>query len=82
MERPVTPDEDILAARERKRAAKVHNERVKLTANPLNALAVAITIAAVIVPGVASPSSLLGLQGVTWFRLLSAYIFSRGPSLA
>lgn len=50
---PLTPD------RERRLAAKRNNERVKLIATSLNAIALAVFGAAFVVPAIANPAVLL-----------------------
>jgi hypothetical protein len=57
---------------ERRLAAKRVNERLKLVYTSINALAIGIIGAAVIVPGVSSPASLLEPQRVIWFIAVAA----------
>lgn len=56
----------------RKLAAKRTNERIKLVYSTLNAFAIAIVVAGVILPGVSSPATLLDFQRVIWFSVAIA----------
>ncbi len=53
-------------ASERKLRAKRNNERVKLLATTLNALALGVAGAGVVVPGVTAPEMLLKPASLVW----------------
>ncbi|HEY8563958.1 MAG TPA: hypothetical protein VIL65_00530 [Beijerinckiaceae bacterium] len=65
----------------RKLAAKRTNERVKLLASSLNALSLGVAGAAIVIPGVSEPGSLLELKRLVWFfvaaglHLSAQYVF-------
>ena len=61
-------DED----RRRRLAAKRNNERVKLGATALNAIAIAIVSVAVVLPAISAPDLLL--TGRAWILLLAAIV--------
>jgi hypothetical protein len=61
-----TPDAAEIVAR-RKHTAKRLNEHVKLTASYVNAMAIAIAGAAIIVPMVSSPDATLDRSRLSWF---------------
>jgi hypothetical protein len=61
-----TPDATDIAAR-RKHTAKCLNEHVKLSAAYVNALAIAVAGAAIIVPLVSNPNAALGRSHLSWF---------------
>lgn len=57
---------------QRRLSAKRTNERIKLVYSTLNAFAIGIVIAGVIVPGVSSPASLIELPRLIWFSVAGA----------
>ncbi|MGX7708473.1 hypothetical protein [Methylobacterium sp. Gmos1] len=61
-----TPDTAEVAAR-RKHTAKRLNEHLKLLAAYINAMAIAIAGAAIIVPLVSNPDAAVRLSHVSWF---------------
>ncbi|WP_156311694.1 hypothetical protein [Methylobacterium platani] len=60
------PEAAEIAAR-RKHAAKRLNEHVKLSAAYVNAMAIAVAGAAIIVPLVSNPNATLGRSHLSWF---------------
>lgn len=60
----------LVSRAEERLAAKRLNEQTKLSANTLNALAIALLGAAVIIPGVSNPSALLSWE--PWVLLFVA----------
>ncbi|TNC13535.1 hypothetical protein FF100_12190 [Methylobacterium terricola] len=61
-----TSDAAEIAAR-RKHVAKRLNEHLKLLAAYMNAMAIAVAGAAIIVPLVSSPNAALGRSHLSWF---------------